>query len=259
MGEYVDLAGVKTWYDTAGDGDPLVLMHGGMCTNDTWSEILPVLAERFRVFAPERRAHGHTPDVEGPLRYGDMATDTIGFIETVVKQPAHLVGWSDGGNVGLLVAMARADLVRKLVVVSANLNPDATVAEAYAMFDVEPDDPELEMFRSLHAASSPDGPQHWPVFWAKFGEMVSTQPDIQPEDLARITAPTLVVASDDDMFALEHPLEIYRSIPDSQLAIIPGTSHALVFEKPALLNQLVLEFLENDPAPTMLPFRRAPQ
>jgi pimeloyl-ACP methyl ester carboxylesterase len=259
MGEYVELAGVKTWYDFVGTGDPLVLMHGGMVTNDTWSEVMPVLAERFRVYAPERRAHGHTPDVEGALHYADMATDTIEFIDTVVKQPAHLVGWSDGGNVGLLVAIARPDLVRKLVAISANLNPEATLPEAHVMFDVAPDDPELEMFRSLHAASSPDGPEHWPVFWAKFGEMVSAEPDIAPSELAKITAPTLVVASDDDMFALEHPLEIYRAIPNSQLAILPGTSHALVFEKPALLNQLVLEFLEHDPPPTMLPFRRAPQ
>jgi pimeloyl-ACP methyl ester carboxylesterase len=259
MGEYVDLAGVKTWYDTAGDGDPLVLMHGGLVTNDTWSEVMPVLAERFQVFAPERRGHGHTPDVEGPLRYTDMATDTIGFVETVVKQPAHFVGWSDGGNVGLLVAMARPDLVKKLVVISANLNPEAALPEAHAMSEAQPDDPSLEMFRSLHAASSPDGPEHWPVFWAKATEMMETQPDIKPDELASITAPTLVVASDDDMFELEHELEIYRAISDAQLAILPGTSHALVFEKPALLNQLVLEFLENDPAPTMLPFRRAPQ
>jgi pimeloyl-ACP methyl ester carboxylesterase len=259
MGEYVDLAGVKTWYDTAGDGDPLVLMHGGMCTNDTWSEVMPVLAERFLVFAPERRAHGHTPDVDGPLRYDDMATDTIGFIETVVKQPTHLVGWSDGGIVGLLVAMARPDLVRKLVAISANLNPQAGLPEAHGMLEASPDDESLEMFRGLHAASSPDGPEHWPVFWGKFTDMLATQPDIKTDELASITAPTLVVASDDDMFELEHELEIYRAIPDSQLAIIPGTSHALVFEKPALVNQLVLEFLENDPAPTMLPFRRAPQ
>src|SRR5436190_465079 len=259
MGQYVDIAGVNTWYDAVGEGDPLVLLHGGMVTNDTWAGTLPALAERFGVFAPERRAHGHTADVEGPLSYTAMATDTIGFIETVVKQPAHVVGWSDGGNVGLLVAMARPDLVRKLVAISANLNPQAVLPEAHGMLDVEADDPSLEMFRSLHAASSPDGPEHWPVVWAKFGEMLSTQPDITPDDLASITAPTLVVASDDDMITIEHQLEIYRSIPHSQLAIVPGTSHALVLEKPGVLNQLVLEFLENDPAPTMLPFRRAPR
>jgi pimeloyl-ACP methyl ester carboxylesterase len=262
MGEYVDVAGLKTWYDAAGDGNPLVLLHGGLVTNDTWSAQWPVFSERFRVFAPERRGHGHTPDVEGPLRYGDMATDTIKFLETVVNEPAHLVGWSDGGIVGLLVAVARPDLVRKLVAISANFKPaaEAGVPEAHAMSEVSPDDPSMEMFRSLHAASSPDGPEHWPVFLKKFFEMVaSSEPDITSAELATITAPTLVVAADDDMVTLEHTVELYRAVANSELAVLPGTSHALVFEKPDLLNRIVLDFLENDPAATMMPFRRAPR
>src|SRR5581483_8088742 len=144
MGEYVDIGGLKTWYDTAGSGDPLVLLHGGLCTNDTWGATLPALAEKFHVFAPERRGHGHTPDVDGPLNYSDMATDTIGFIETVVKQPAHLVGWSDGGIIALLVAIERPDLVRKIVPVSANMTPDGLVPEAHDALSSDPDDPSLE-------------------------------------------------------------------------------------------------------------------
>ena len=107
MGEYVDIAGLKTWYDTFGEGDPLVLLHGGLSTNDTWGAQMPAFSERFHVLAPERRAHGHTPDVDGPLNYSDMATDTIGFLETVVKGPAHLVGWSDGGIIGLSRSIVR--------------------------------------------------------------------------------------------------------------------------------------------------------
>jgi pimeloyl-ACP methyl ester carboxylesterase len=237
----------------------LVLLHGGLVTNDTWSEQLPVFAERFHVFAPERRAHGHTPDVEGPLTYGDMATDTIGFLEAVVEQPAHLVGWSDGGIVGLLVAMARPDLVTKLVAIGANFRPAAEAGvPAAQQMEADPDSPSLSMFRSLYEASSPDGPEHWPIFLRKFFEMVgSAQPDIDPAELATITVPTLVVSGDDDMITLEHTIELYRGIPDSQLAVVPGTSHALVFEKPDVLNRLVLDFLENDPSPTMMPFRRA--
>lgn len=260
MGTYIDIAGIKTWYDTAGTGDPVVLLHGGLSTNDSWSGQLPVFAKRFEVFAPERRAHGHTPDVSGPLTYADMATDTIGFIEAVVRRPAHLVGWSDGGIVGLLVASARPDLVRRLVAISANFKPAAEsgVPESQQMEDVDPANPELAAFRSLYEASSPDGPEHWPVVLEKFFEMVgSDQPDISPDDLARITVPTLVISADDDMVTLEHTIELYRTIPDSQLAIVPGTSHALIFEKPELVNRLVLDFLENDPSPTMMPFRRA--
>lgn len=260
MGEYVKLPRLKTWYDTAGEGEPLVLLHGGLVTNDTWGGQMPSFSEHFRVFAPERRAHGHTPDVEGPLTYGDMAADMIEFLDAVVEQPAHLVGWSDGGIVGLLVAIARPDLVRKLVAISANFRPAAEVAAlgAEPPAEVSPDDPSLGMFRSLHAASSPDGPEHWPVFVTKFFEMIgSSQPDIEATELADIRAPTLVISADDDLISLEHTLELYRAIPNSELAVLPGTSHLLVFEKPDLLNRLVLEFLEGDPAPTMMPFRRA--
>jgi pimeloyl-ACP methyl ester carboxylesterase len=258
MGKYVDIAGLNTWYDTAGEGDPLVLLHGGLSTNGTWAAQMPVFAERFRVIAPERRGHGHTPDVEGPLNYSDMATDTIGFLEGVVKGPAHLVGWSDGGIVGLLVAIARPDLVSKLVAIGANTDPGGVVPEAHeSLSSRDPADPSLEMFRSAYGASSPDGLEHWPVVFAKFVAMISTQPDVKPDELARIEAPTLVVSGDDDMVTLEHTVELYRAIPNSELAVVPGASHAVMFEKPEVLNRIVLDFLENEPPATMLPFRRA--
>jgi pimeloyl-ACP methyl ester carboxylesterase len=257
MGEYVEIGGLRTWFDTAGAGDPLVLLHGGLVTNETWGAQIPAFAETFHVFAPERRGHGHTPDVEGPLNYSDMAADTIGFLETVVKEPAHLVGWSDGGIIALLVAMQRPDLVRKIVPISANTTPDALVAGAHEALPSDPNDPALEMFRSLHAAHSPDGPEHWPVFFAKFQEMAATQPNITGAQLAAITAPTLVVSADDDMITLEEAVAIYRAIEGSELAVIPGTSHALVLEKSDLVNRIVLDFLRNEAAPTMMPFRRA--
>ena len=257
MGEYADIAGIKTWYDTAGEGDPLVLLHGGICTNDTWAAQMPAFAERFHVLAPERRGHGHTPDVDGPMNYSDMAADTIGFLETVVKQPANLVGFSDGGIIGLLVAIDRPDLVRKLVAVGANTNPGGMPPEVSEGIGSDPDSPALEMFRSLYAASSPDGPEHWPVVFGKFVAMIATQPDIKPDELARIKAPTLIVSGDDDMMTLEHTIALYRDVPGSELAVVPGTSHAVAFEKPDLLNRIVLDFLEKDPVPTMMPVRRA--
>ncbi len=95
--------------------------------HDTWGAQRPDLAAAYRVLLPERRAHGHTPDVPGPLTYRDMAEDTVAFVETVVGGPAHLVGWSDGGVVALLVAVARPDLVRRAVVIGANFRPGTRV------------------------------------------------------------------------------------------------------------------------------------
>ena len=184
MGQYVDILGVNTWYDEEGNGDPLVLLHGGLCTNETWGAQLPVFAERFRVVATERRAHGHTADVPGPLTYADMATDTIGFLDKVVGGPAHLVGWSDGGILGLLVAITRPDLVRKLVVIGANYDANGIAPEAEAMFEgMAPDSDDMAMFRGLYEMHSPDGPEHWPVVLGKFVEMVQREPHISLDEL----------------------------------------------------------------------------
>jgi pimeloyl-ACP methyl ester carboxylesterase len=258
MGEYVDIGGLTTWYDEDGDGEPLVLLHGGLCTNETWQTQTPAFAERFRVLAPERRGHGHTADVEGPLTYADMATDTIGFLDKVVGGPAHLVGWSDGGILGLLIAIARSDLVHKLVVIGSNYDTSGVAPEAAEMFArMGPDSPDFANLRSLYETHSPDGPEHWPVVFAKFTEMVQREPQILVEDLARISAPTLLLVGDDDMVTFEHTVALHRAIPGSELAVVPGASHAVLWEKPELLNRLVLDFLENEPAATLLPIRRA--
>jgi pimeloyl-ACP methyl ester carboxylesterase len=259
MGEYVDVGGMKTWFDSWGSGPPVLLMHGGLSSNVEWQQHAPAFAEHFQVFAPERRGHGHTPDVEGPITYALMAQDTIGFLETVVGGPAHLVGWSDGGIVGLLVAMQRPDLVNKLVPISANFDVSGAAPEILeGASSMTAEGPEMEFFRSQYQSMSPDGADHWPIVFAKVLQMFTSEPTIDPKELRGITAPTLVVAADDDMVRLEHTNELYRSIPESQLAIVPGTSHMLVFEKADLLDGLIIDFLRNDQTPTMMPIRRAP-
>ncbi len=259
MGEYIQIGEVKTWYEQEGSGEPLVLLHGGMATNGLWAPQMPDFAARFRLVAPERRGHGHTPDVAGPLSYDVMAADTIGFLETVVGGPAHLVGFSDGGIVALVVAMMRPELVHKVVAISAHFDTSGIVPEATAMMaSWTAASDEVAMLRVAYEAVSPDGPRHWPVVFAKFLEMAATQPTISIEELGAISAPTLVLAGDDDMIRLEHTAELSRAVPNSQLGLVPGTSHFLAMEKPDLVNRLVLDFLEQDPVATRMPFRRAP-
>jgi pimeloyl-ACP methyl ester carboxylesterase len=91
---------------------------------------------------------------------------------------------------------------------------------------------DLAVFRTPSEAASPDGPEHWPVVFAKSQKMVSTQPNITHEQLGQISAPTLVLACDGDMISLEHTSALYNAIPNSELAVVPGTSHALLMESP---------------------------
>src|SRR4051812_14959695 len=102
-GSYIDVDGVRTYYEVTGAGEPLILLHGGLCPAESWDAQTAVLAEQYRVYVPERFGHGRTPDVDGPITYENMARHTIAFLEALDIKSAHLAGWSDGALVGLLV------------------------------------------------------------------------------------------------------------------------------------------------------------
>jgi pimeloyl-ACP methyl ester carboxylesterase len=258
MGQYIDVADANIWYAEEGTGEPLVLLHGGLCTNETWAAQTPPFAQHFRVIAAERRGHGHTADVAGPLTYTAMAADMVGLLDQVVGMPAHLVGHSDGGIVALMIAIARPDLVAKLVTISANYDPSGILPEVQDMFTrTAADSAEMATLRAPYEKHSPDGPEHWPIVYQKFMELIRREPNISLEELARISAPTLVLVGDDDIVSLEHTIAMFRAIPNSELAVIPGTSHAVPTEKPELLNRIVLDFLQLEPVATAIPIRRA--
>jgi pimeloyl-ACP methyl ester carboxylesterase len=249
---YVDAGGVHTWYTEQGAGQPLLLLHGALTDASEFGATAPALAERFRVLMPERRGHGHTPDLPGPISYDIMAHDTVAFAETLGLGPAHLVGHSDGANVALLVALARPDLVERLVLISANFHHDGLL-DALDVGELATS----EFFVDAYAQVSPDGRDHFPEVVAKVSAMIASEPTLTTEDLGQVSARTLVMGGDDDAIHPEHTLAMFRAIPDAELAIVPGTSHALIIEKPALCNQLMIDFLTSGPVPTFMPIRRA--
>lgn len=257
MGEYVDIGPVHTWFEERGEGEPLVLLHGGLDTNASWGAQTDTLAKHFRVLAPERRGHGHTPDVEGPLSYGVMADDTAAFIDTVVGGPVHLVGWSDGAVVALMVAHRRPELVRKLVLMGGNVDVSAYVPQFYQAARLPADSEVYQPFRAVYDVVSPDGPDHWPVVFSKITSMWQTEPHIPLSHLAAIRVRALLVVGDDDLVTLEHTIAMYRALPNAELAVVPGASHLSPMEKPDLVNHLLLEFLRHDAVPTLVPVRRA--
>lgn len=253
MADYVLLDGLRTWYDEHGAGDALVLLHPGGAGVDAraWAPNLGAFAGRFHVYTPERRGHGHTPDVEGPITFDAMATDTVAFLENVVGGPAHLVGSSDGAITALLVARRRPDLVRRLVLIAGVFHFDGWVPSA-----IDPSIEPPEFLARLYGEVSPDGPEHYPMVVAKLARMHVTEPTLTADDLNEVTALTLVMVGDDDEVTLEHAIEMYRAVPEAELMVTPGTSHGLLVEKPDLCNRVILDFLCNDPVSTVAPLRR---
>jgi pimeloyl-ACP methyl ester carboxylesterase len=254
MTPYVDLNGVRSWYDERGAGDPLVLMHGALVDSRLYEKSTAALAEHFRVYTPDRRSHGRTPDVEGPMSFDAMADDTVALLEQVVGGPTDLVGHSNGAFVALLTALRRPDLVRDLVMVSGGFHRDGLVSEQPAE---NPDAPMPDLAAD-YGEVSPDGEEHFSVLLEKTLELDGREPALPKEALRDVEARTLLVFGDDDLATMEHIEATYDGIPNAELAIVPGTSHFLMQEKPELCNRLILDFLLNEPIPTVNPIRRAP-
>jgi pimeloyl-ACP methyl ester carboxylesterase len=248
-GGFIDAGTLRTYYELRGTGDPLLLLHGGMCTVETLDGLAAPLSQRYQVVLPERRGHGRTPDVAGPITYDLMAEDTIGFVDALRLSRLHVAGWSDGAVVGLLVALRRPDLVRSLVLIGQGVSHDGDPDEMREMLAGLPPDAALPieilppMLQRLYAAVSPDGPDHFPVVFERLSRTWRTEPSIPLADLAGVSAPTLVMVADDDMVTIAHANAMRRALPRAQLAVVPGATHGMPMEEPDIVAQLILRFL----------------
>jgi pimeloyl-ACP methyl ester carboxylesterase len=254
----IDIDGLAVFYETEGDGEPIALFHGGLADNSTWAGQFSGLSPHRRVVAPERQAHGHTPDRPGPLTWSGMAEQTVKFLVAQGLGPVDLVGWSDGGMVGTLIAAEHPELVRTLTVTgSAFSNAGYIAGLVEGLVALPPDDDELAMFAALYAQASPDGPEHFSEVWDKVRTMWA-EPFDWAEKVKGISAPTLVIVGDDDFISVDHAMEFSRLVQNGQLAVVPGSSHAVLMEKPDLFNQLVLDFTTHPVAETLIPVWRRP-
>jgi pimeloyl-ACP methyl ester carboxylesterase len=252
---YTDIGGHSTWFaDSGGAGEPVLLLHGGLSDSELLLDPLePALSDGFRVLAFDRRGHGRTRDTDAPFHYADMATETVAAIDKLIGGPAHLVGWSDGGIVALLVALRRPDLVRTLTLIGTNYHYDGMMPTDTG------DGSPPKMLRGRYADRSPDGDDHFAVVMKKSFAMFATEPTLTTDDIRKISAPALVMAGDDDLATLAHTTSLYESLPLGQLAVIPGTSHGVLLEKPQLVGRLIGDFLRDPGKPrTHFPVRRRP-
>jgi pimeloyl-ACP methyl ester carboxylesterase len=250
-GSYVETGDVNTWYDEFGAGPPLVLLHPGLVDSRALADMVPWFADQHRVFTPERRGHGRTADAVGPLTFEQMGRDTVAFVEAVVGEPVRLCGVSDGAMVAIQVAATRPDLVERVACVSGPFHLRGWLPEA-----IDPANEPPEFFVEGYGELSPDGIEHFPVVVEKLAQAHLEGPTLTPSDLARVTARALVMLGDDDEVTLEHALEFYRALPTGELAVVPGTSHALVVEKPELCRRILVDFFTLDAPETYVPIRR---
>jgi len=252
MPEYINLRDHQVYnYEWDNDGEAVVLLHGGLSKTSSWDYLMvPPLEDEFHVFAYDRAGHGFTGDQPGSLHFEFQCQEAIAYLEDVVKEPAHLIGYSDGGIIALMVAIKRPELVKSIVAIGANYHYSAPLKDFLEARVSKEDQAEYNLI-------SPDAPHTLLEKTIRMNEIWKTEPDISLSEIASIQCPVLVMAGDDDVIAHDHTISLYEALPLGQLAIIPGTSHGLVKEKPALLIALIMQFLEDLSYPiTRDPIRR---
>ena len=252
---YAPVNGLQMYYEIHGSGGvPVVLLHGAFGTIDLWGPILTSLAEKRQVIAVEFQGHGHTADIDRPLRYEQLIEDTAALMRQLEIEHADVAGYSMGGIAALGLAITYPELVRKLAVAGANYNNDGLFPESLAAIK--------SLTREMFAGSPPEiaykdvapNPDGFPALVEKIVAIETTFAGWPEDDLEAITAPALLVYGDSDVRP-EHAVQLFRllgggvsgdivGLPRSRLAILPATTHVgLVTERADWLVAMIDEFL----------------
>ena len=235
------------YYEIHGQGRPILLLHGGIGGISFWSKTLPVLAKEHRVIAPEQMGHGRTADLPSrQFSYPQLAEDTAALLAQLGVESVDVVGMSDGGIVGYLLAINHPSLVRRLVTSGSNVDGEGLPPPKTG--EVKPEQIP-KMFQDDYEKLSPDGLQHYGAFINRVVAMWRKYPYVERSKLAGIRCSTLIILGDHDFFPVEVGQHIAHAIPGAQLMVVPGAGHGTFNERPELMNLAVLRFLDSEPPP----------
>ena len=255
---------LSMYYEVHGEGPPLILLHGAYMTADLMAPLASGLAAHRQVIVPEMQAHGRTADIDRPITYEQMADDTAALSRRLGLEQADVVGYSMGGGTALQLAIRHPDLVRRLVVASAGFRYDGMPAEALAMFpSITPELFAGSPIEAEYLRLAPN-PGDFPKLVDKLKTLDTTDFAWPEDDIRGIAAPTLIVLGDSDGVRLEHAVEMFKlrgggvmgdlsGMPESQLAVLPGTSHFVppgsgVLDRADWLLAMIPPFLDPPPA-----------
>lgn len=223
--------GIKLYYEVYGSGDPILLVHGNGLSIVSFKAQIDYFRQHYKVIAMDSRDQGRSGDSTDKITYEKMTDDLAALLDHLNVGPVNVLGWSDGGIEALLLGIRHPAKVKKIAAMAANLNPEGVYPEiwdwARTMLDSMPPE-EKETLAGKREI--------------KLLQMALAEPHIDPKALETISVPTLVLAGDHDMIRDEHTLDIYHHLPNGELCIFPGATHAIPYDDPALFNATVNHF-----------------
>lgn len=264
-GQYAEVNGINLYFETHGDGRPLILLHGGLGSGEMFGPILPVLSQRHQVITVDLQGHGRTADIDRPIDVRLMADDIAALIGHLGLDKPDLVGYSLGGGVALHTAAKYPAMVGRLVVISANIRRDAIYPEMLAQqgqvsaaaAEFMKDTPMYQLYQRVAPR-----PEDFPRLLDKMGEAMAEDFDFT-EEVRGLQMPTLIVAADADMAPPSHYVEVFTLLDGGlrdggwagdgrpkgghALAILPGLTHYNIFSSP-LTATVILAFLGGSPS-----------
>jgi len=232
-GKYYDIRGFRMYCETYGNGPPLLLIHGNNGSIGSFAHNIPYFAKKYRVIAADSRAQGRSTDNSDALTFEMMADDEAALLDALHAHSAYVIGWSDGGINGLLLAMRHPEKVIKLAVTGANLRPDASAfapgvwQDAKTAYDAGKDRPR----------KTDKEKNDWKLFLLDWN-----QPHIALAGLRSIRCPSLVICGDHDLISIDHTVKIFQNIPEGALWVVPQSGHATLVEHADEFNRVVDDF-----------------
>jgi pimeloyl-ACP methyl ester carboxylesterase len=261
-GKYIEVNDIKIYYEIYGEGEPLMLFHGNGGSIEGFEFQIPELSKHFKVIAVDSRGQGRSTDSDKEITYALMASDMNELIDKLKLGSVYVVGWSDGGNIGLELAYAHPEKVKKLFTSGANYSHENYLTPYDSTTIMDKNDPLIVALKALRlkraaraSARLIPKPENSPATQKKLADLMEKYPNFTIEQLKQINVPALIAVGDHDLIALDHTVELFKSLPHAQLLIVPGATHSVLVEQPDFMNNEIIRFL-NTPYRDINPYYR---
>jgi len=247
-GSYIKVNDVELYYEIHGQGEPILFLHGGSLHSESYSKQVEFFKERFKIILLDTRGHGRSKGNDTEFNYHTLADDVYEVIVGLNLDNVTIIGHSDGGIIGYILAYKHPGKVKKLITIGANYSVGAYTDEAAKFFlNITPELMEENwQLKTTYEKLNPHA-ENYELWINSLKRMWTSHYEIYDEDIKNIISTTLVIVGDNDWFAkLEHFIKLYNLLPKGQLMVFPNAGHTFFMNDPDLFNRTVFDFISEN-------------